>query len=522
MFTTSAPTCSALLGLVLLVPGIATPAALAAQTTDGLTVAKAYREAHAPAILRDYADLLALPNVAADTADIERNAEYLQHRLSALGVRTELLRLAGASPIVYGRLDVPGATRTLALYAHYDGQPVNPKEWRHDPWTPTLYTALPDSGGVQRDFPQDGETVGPEWRVFARAAGDDKAPIGALLAVLAAFHEHRVQPSANIVFFFEGEEEAGSTHLGDYLRAYRDRLNDVDVWLFLDGPVHQSGRPLLAFGARGVTRLEITVYGPTHGLHSGHYGNWAPVPGRLLAQLLATMWDADGRVLVRGFYDDDAPIGDAERAALARLPNYDDVLRRELGLAHTEGEPETLAERLMLPALTVLGLRSANVGALATNVIPATAIATLGVRLVKGNDPEKMLDLIEAHIRREGYFIVREDPDLETRLAHPLIAKVQRDHGYPAARTDMNQPIVRDVIAAARRASGEDVVLMPGMGGSLPLYLFTDMLGKPAVVVPVANYDDNQHAPDENLRIGNLWYAIDLLGALLTMPPPAP
>ena len=176
----------------------------------------------------------------------------------------------------------------------------------------------------------------------------------------------------------------------------------------------------------------------------------------------------------------------------------------------------------MLPALTVLGLSSANVGALAANVIPATATATLGVRLVKGNDPEKMLDLIEAHIRRHGYFIVRDDPDLATRLAHPLIAKVRRDHGYPAARTDMTQPIVKEITAAATRASGGAVVLMPGMGGSLPLYLFTDVLGKPAVVVPVANHDDNQHAPDENLRIANLWYAIDLFGALLTMPAPTP
>jgi acetylornithine deacetylase/succinyl-diaminopimelate desuccinylase-like protein len=499
-------------------------AALSATATaqDGLAVSRAYRQAHAPAILREYAELLALPNVASDTENIARNARYLEEHLTALGVRTELLHLPGASPIVYGRLDVPGATRTLALYAHYDGQPVNPREWHYGPWTPTLLTALPDSGGIQRALPRDGETVDPEWRLYARSAGDDKAPIGALLTVLAAFRERHIRPTANIVFFFEGEEEAGSVHLGDYLRSYRDRLDDVDVWLFLDGPVHQSGRPLLAFGARGVTGLEVTVFGPTHGLHSGHYGNWAPVPGRLLAQLLATMWDADGHVLVPGFYDDVAPIGEAERAALARLPNEDAELRHELGLAHTEGEPATLAEQLMLPALTVLGLNSANVGALATNIIPATATATLGVRLVKGNDPETMLDLIEAHIRRQGYFIVRDDPDLSTRLAHPLIAKVRRDHGYPAARTDMNQPIVKEITAAATRASGGAVVLMPGMGGSLPLYLFTDLLGKPALVLPVANHDDNQHAPDENLRITNLWYAIDLFGALLTMPAVTP
>jgi acetylornithine deacetylase/succinyl-diaminopimelate desuccinylase-like protein len=129
-----------------------------------------------------------------------------------------------------------------------------------------------------------------------------------------------------------------------------------------------------------------------------------------------------------------------------------------------------------------------------------------------------MKDLVEEHIRRQGYTIVREDPDLATRLAHPRLVKVRRFSGYPAARTSMDLPIVREVVAAAERASGRDLVLVPGMGGSLPLYLFTDRLATPALIVPVANHDDNQHAPDENLRVANLWYAIDLYGALLTMP----
>jgi acetylornithine deacetylase/succinyl-diaminopimelate desuccinylase-like protein len=263
----------------------------------------------------------------------------------------------------------------------------------------------------------------------------------------------------------------------------------------------------------------VTVYGANRGLHSGHYGNWAPVPGRLLSQLLATMWDADGRISIEGFYDDVAPVGQAERAAIANLPNYDEQLQRELGLASTEGAPATLAEQLMLPSLTVLGLASANVGALASNVIPATATATLGIRLVKGNQPARMQELVEEHIRRQGYHIVREEPDQATRLAHPLIARVTRreGYGYPAARTSMDQPIVQEIIAAAARVSGDDLVLMPGMGGSLPLYLFTDLLGVPALIVPVVNHDNNQHAPNENLRIANLWYGIDLLGSLLTM-----
>ncbi|HEX9633379.1 MAG TPA: M20/M25/M40 family metallo-hydrolase [Gemmatimonadales bacterium] len=493
---------------------------LAAQ--DGLGAARAHREADGPGILRRYAEFLALPNVARDSVGIARNAAYLRERLTALGVRTELLRVPGAPPVVFGRLDVPGASRTLALYAHYDGQPANPDEWLQHPWTPTLYSGPHAAGGVPRPLPADGEPVDPEWRLYARSAGDDKVAIGALLEVLTAFRAERVRPTSNFVFFFEGEEEAGSPHLELLLETFRDRVADVDAWLFLDGPVHPTGRPLLAFGVRGTARVEVTVYGPNRGLHSGHYGNWAPVPGRLLAQLLATMWDAHGTVLIEGFYDDVAPLGADERAALARLPDTDDQLRRELGLAHTEGQPASLAERLLLPALSVLGLASANVGPLASNVIPETATATLGLRLVKGNDPQRMLGLVEAHIRAQGYHLVREEPDAATRLAHPLIARITGGRSYPAARTAMDHPIVRDVITAATAVSGDELVLLPGMGGSLPLYLFTDLLASPALIVPVANHDNNQHAPNENLRIANLWYAMDLYGALLTMRQPSP
>ena len=206
------------------------------------------------------------------------------------------------------------------------------------------------------------------------------------------------------------------------------------------------------------------------------------------------------------------------------MPAYDEELKRELGLAWTEGEPETLPERLLVPALTIRGMTAGNTGALARNVIPNQATAALGIRLVKGNDPAHMRDLIVRHIEGQGYHVVSEDPDQETRLRYPKIAKITGGGGYPAARTSMANEYVQEVIgaasAAADKAFGEgSLVLTPGLGGSLPLYLFSDVLRKPFVNVPVANHDNNQHAPDENLRIANLWYAIDLYAALLTMPP---
>jgi len=491
---------------VLFIPGSA----------EGVAAARAFREANGPEILRTYVDLLEIPNIAADLEGVTRTAEHLRASLEDRGVRTELWRLPGVPPIVYGELETPGAERTLLVYVHYDGQPADPANWRHPPFSPTLYTAAMEAGGEPRPFPDDGEAIDPEWRIYARSASDDKAPIPAMLAALDALREAGLALTSSFKFFFEGEEEAGSPNLGTYLARYRDRL-DGDLWLFFDGPMHQSRRPQLVFGVRGVTGLEVTVYGANRSLHSGHYGNYAPVPGQLLAGLLASMKADDGRVLIEGFYDTVAPLDETTRAALAALPDIDTDLRAELGLHTSEGHNAPYAGRLLLPALTIKGLASGNVGALARNVIPATATASIGLRLVKGNDPEHMLDLVERHIRALGFHIVEDAPDAATRARYPKLARLTRETGYPAARTDMDHPVAALIAKAMDAASEDEIVRVPTLGGSLPLYLFTEILGQDVVIVPIANHDNNQHAPNENLRIANLWYGIDLYAALFTM-----
>ncbi len=483
---------------------------------DAVAAARSYRKANDARILRDFADLLAIPNVAARPGELRRTAVAIRDGLARRGVSAELLEIDGVPPIVYGRLDAPGAERTLGIYVHYDGQPVDPSQWSHPPFEPRLYTAPVDRGGRSRPFPEAGEAIDPEWRISARGAGDDKAPVGAIFPALDALRAAGISRTSNLIFFFEGEEEAGSDHLSEYMAAHREKIDPVDLWLICDGPVHQSRRPQLVFGVRGYTGIDITVYGAERYLHSGHYGNWAPNPAHDLARLLATMKDDQGRVLIEGFYDSVVPLTEKERRALAEVPDVDEELRRELGLARTEGVG-SLVERIQMPSLNIRGMASATVGSSARNIVPIRADVSIDVRLVKGNDPEGMLDLVERHVIAQGYHIVRDQPDHATRLAHPRIARVVRRPGYPAVRTSMDLEIVEPVIEAASRAAGESVVLMPTLGGSLPLYLFTEQLQRPLVIVPIANHDDNQHAPDENLRLANLWYGIDLFAALFTM-----
>ena len=483
-----------------------------------ITLFDRHIDAQGAHILEEFVSLLEIPNVTYDLPNINKNAQYIMGKLTDRGVSTQLLEHPGTPPIVYGYLASKKATRTLAFYVHYDGQPVDKTRWKHDPWTPKMYDQSITNGGVEIPYPKVGEKIHPESRIYARSAGDDKGPIISILAAIDAIQSEGIEPTSNLVFFFEGQEEAGSGHLRSYLENHSELLEAIDLWMFCDGPIHQSRKPQLVFGVRGVTGFEITTYGSNRSLHSGHYGNWAPVPGQILSSLIASMKDKNGNVSIEGFYDNVDPLTPYEIESMANIPKIDAQLKKELGINNTEGS-ETLYERLLYPSLTIKGINSGNVGSKARNVIPASATASIGIRLVKGNDPDKMIDLVEKHIVKQGYHIVREDPNEATRLAFPKIAKVVRKQGYPAARTSMSNPYAQQIIARVKEVAGENLILLPTLGGSLPLYLFTDVLKKPALVVTIANHDNNQHAANENICIENLWYGIKLMGAIMTMSP---
>jgi len=477
---------------------------------------RAYRSAHETEIIGELVDSLSIPNVASDSINISRNAAKLIEMMSRRGI--EAVRLPGGAgpPAIFGELKTPGATRTIGFYAHYDGQPVEPAKWASDPFKPTLRDKPLEAGGRVMPFPKAGEKFDREWRLYARSASDDKAPIIAMFAALDALKASKTNLTANLKFLFDGEEEAGSPHLGDIV-SRNAALLGADVWVCADGPVHQSRRQQLYFGLRGIVKVDITVYGANRALHSGHYGNWSPNPAMRLAKLLAGMKDDSGRVVIEGFYDGAAPLGAAEKQALKEMPATDPELMREYGLAATDGSGRPLAELINEPSLNIDGLRSEDVGRQSRTIIPAEATATVDLRLVKGIEPRRQVERLIAHIKKQGYFVVSEEPDLEIRLKHPLIARVVSEEGYPAVRTSMSIPIVEKIIGAVEQAIGKRPVMLPTMGGSGPLWAIDVATKAPQVGVPIVNHDNNQHSSNENLRIQNLWDGIEIFAALMTM-----
>jgi len=465
--------------------------------------ARSYTDAHQAELIRQFQAFLSIPNVAADPAGLRRNADFLLGQLQARGAEAKLLTAPGlpasVPPVVFGELRTPGSKRTVVFYAHYDGQPVTASEWEgREPFTPML------------------KEVNGEMRVYARGAGDDKAAIFAQLTALTALQAAKIPLRANIRFVWEGEEEAGSAHLQQILMANRDRIHG-DVWLICDGPVAQNRQQILTFGARGDTHLQITTYGPSHPLHSGHYGNWVPNPAMMLVQLLAGMKDAEGHVLIPHFYDGIVPLGPMEKQALASAPRLDDMLRQEFSLGHTEGDGKSLLELLNEPSLNINGISSGQTGSHATNSIPTSATANLDLRLVVGIDWKTQQARVIDYVRSQGYFVTNSPPTQDELLHHPKVAYIESDQGENASRTPMNIPIAADVIHAVESARGK-VILMPTSGGTVPLEAMERAANTRTISVPIANHDDNQHAANENLRLQNLWEGTETMAALIAMP----
>lgn len=491
-----------------------------AQSPD-LQTLRNYGNQHAKNIIQEFVNFLSIPNVASDTVNLQKNTMFIMEMMNKRGIqKVQLLHAAtsGIPPAVYGEVMVPGAKQTLIFYAHYDGQPVNPAQWTNglNPFEPKLFTAAIEKNGINIPFPDD-TIYNAEWRIYARSASDDKAGVDAILNAYDAIKKNGLQPTCNLKFFFEGEEEAGSPHLNEIMKQHASLLQS-DQWIICDGPVHQTGKKQIVFGVRGDARLDLTVYASKRPLHSGHYGNWAPNPAMMLAKLLASMKDENGKVMVKGFYDDVIPLTASEKKALNEVPAVEEQMKNELGISSAEMTDLTLGEAINLPSLNINGMQSGNVGKLASNQIPTTATAVIDLRLVLGNDWRKQQQKVIDHIKALGYFVTDHEPlDAERNKYKKIIKVIAGNDGTNAQRTSMDLPIVKRIIESVKATTNSQLVLQPTMGGTLPLFLFERYLKASTITIPIANHDNNQHAENENIRLQNLFEGIETMASLMMM-----
>ena len=476
-----------------------------------------YRKENESKIIDEYVKFVAIPNVTRDTANILRNAAFIKMMMEQRGIKAEFLNgtAPNVNPVVFGEIKVPGAKYTLSFYAHYDGQPVNPAKWTGglQPFEPLFIDKPVEQGG--KIISVSGN-ISPEYRLAGRGSADDKAGVMTILNAYDALMKTGVTLTHNIKFFFEGEEELGSTHLDEIFKKNKEKLQ-TDLWVIIDGPRHVSGKKMISFGVRGDVNMNLTVYGPKRPLHSGNYGNWAPNPALSLVQLLASMKDDKGHILVEGYYDDVIPLSSNEKEALSKIPNIEGTLKKELGIAEAEGDGKSFLELLHLPTLNINGIKSADVGELGANIIPTKAEAMLDLRLVLGNEVDKQINKVTRHIEKNGFHVIDHEPTDEERSKYSKLIKITRSVGYPAQRTSFDVPIVQSMVKAVQATVDYPVVLLPSAGGSLPLYLFEKTLNAKLITVPVVNYDNNQHAENENVQLKYLWEGIETIAAIMIM-----
>ena len=444
---------------------------------DDLDLIFAHIERSRDAFLERLFDYVRRPAISAQGIGIEETATFLVDLLDRIGFETEVGETPGC-PIVVGRRTEDPNLPTVLLYGHYDVQPADPLDaWASPPFEPTIRNG----------------------RIYARGIGDNRGQHFAnLLAVESTLAVRGALP-CNVLFLLEGEEEVGSPHIAGFIEKNKDRLF-ANLAITSDGSVHESGRPCVIFGVRGVASFELRARGADRDVHSGNLGGIVPNPLWDLVHLLASMKNRAGEITIDGFYDDVEPPTPLEREALDALPFDARRIIGELGLDRLDApQDRTIADRLAVwPTLTINGLHGGYGGERMKTVLPCEAFAKCDVRLVHAQSRDDILAKVEAHARKYA-------PDVEFVSLG----------GMEPSKTPIESPFTGPIRRAIVDAQGEEPLLVPAMGGTLPDYVFTRILGVDSFVVPYANHDEANHAPNENLEVKRFFAGIRTGAALL-------
>ena len=471
-------------------------------------------------ISRKYADssfpllkeLLSIPNDAFYPADIEKNIQWCeqafgQRSFTNTRIETETV------PLLLAERKHSQAKKTVLVYLQIDGQPVDTTRWfQESPYTPTLKKI--NATGDWEAIPWNSiSNYEDDWRVFARSASDAKGPVAMFLAALDAAKELNIEPNYNIKIIMDFEEELGSPQLPGAVTKNAELLS-ADMLIIFDGPRHITNRPTLTFGARGIATLQLTTYGPVVPQHSGHFGNYAPNPALRLSKLLASMKDDEGRVTINGFYDGISIDAETEKI-LRAVPDDEAQIMDRLQIAKTDKVGNYYQESIQYPSLNIRGMQSGWIDEKVRTIIPGWARAEIDVRLVLESDPNRLIQLITDHIVNQGYYVIDREPTKEERLEHAKVATLTHEISYQSFRTDFNSEVGLWLTSALTNAFGEEPIRIRMSGGSIPISPFVNTLNIPAVTVPTVNRDNNQHSPNENLRLGNYREGIKTMIAIL-------
>ena len=487
---------------------------LIAQPID--TQHKSY--SNALASLEDLKELLAIPNDANFPNDIAKNVSWCETKLREFNFTTTQLATETVPLLLAEYNNKLRKAPTFLFYFHIDGQPVDPSYWfQESPYKAQLKKQVEAEGWVDIEWASlQLETIDPEWRIFARSSSDDKSPFVMFLAALKTLKSQKKDLPYNLKIILDFEEEKGSPRLAKAVLDNKEALLSDHLVIF-DGPKHLTNKPTIAFGARGITTMSLKVHGPTFPLHSGHYGNYVPNPALRLAQLLSSMKDSKGRVLIPGYYEG-IQLTDEIKDIMAEVPDVERAIMAKIGIGETDQVGRNYQESLQYPSLNIRGMASAWVGDEARTIVPATAVTEIDLRLVVETDGLRLKQLVRDHIERQGYIILDRKPNSRERLKHQKIIEIKERCVTDAFRTDFDAPIGKWVFQSIEESFGEKPIRLRTMGGTLPTSPFINTLNVPAVIIPLVNSDNNQHSPNENLRIGNYFDGVKLIYGLLSSP----
>ena len=466
----------------------------------------------------EFVEFLSYPNDSSFSKDIYDLIEWTKNKFKSLDfLMTELE--TSSIPLLLAEKKIHDDLKTILIYLHLDGQPVDITRWNQEDAFKPVFKKNENGIFIEDDWNKIAnynfnELDDKDIRIFARSSSDAKGPVMMLIQALKFMKLKNIDQEFNIKLIMDFEEEIGSPSLPSAVEVHKEKL-ESDALLIFDGPQHASGLPTLNFGNRGISSITLKTYGPIVPQHSGHFGNYAPNPVFRMSNILSSMKDENGIVKIKGYYNG-INITDEVKEYLDAVPDNEDEMKDKMEFKTPESVGNSYQEAIQYPSLNVRGIRSGWVGSEVRTIVPSECIAEIDVRLVIETDGYKLHDLIKKHIESLGYIVTDKEPSKEMRLKYDKIVRFNSRVSYPAFRTDINSDLgiwLKDVMV---KTFGKEPVLKRTSGGSVPISPFVNTLNIPAVGVPTVNKDNNQHSPNENIKITNYIKGIETFIGILS------